>query len=253
MIVEPQMDPERVARVFSDQINMLSREITSVWSKIQQVVYLDSSSLEGVYRQKYEQLMSTYYSQMVVEYRYEEDIEEHDDAHLLHTSKSKQQMNMIQHSMLGRHNKDLYGSTISEVQNTVQQTQEVLNTQDDLRKNDNYEQAISVLKQRTPAKEGPAYQAKSVQKNNVKMMRPKSFSQITTSDRLVKIKNLKKMGDLSQFDIVNDESELNIPYSKNQNTKIQQYQKKRKLKLGLELSPEDTSHRVSRRDMAIGT
>ena len=73
---EDMYDPIQVTNVLFEQIHRLQREIDGVWSKFTQVLYLDPHTLEGILRRRYERQVSQYYSQMVVEYRYEEDIED---------------------------------------------------------------------------------------------------------------------------------------------------------------------------------
>ena len=56
----------------------LQNQIIKVWHKISRVIYLDPRSMERVLRRKYERHVNRFYSQMVVEYRYEEDLEENE-------------------------------------------------------------------------------------------------------------------------------------------------------------------------------
>lgn len=56
----------------------LSNQIFKVWHKISRVIYLDPQCMEKVLRYKYEKQVNRYYSQMVVEYRCEEDAKDFD-------------------------------------------------------------------------------------------------------------------------------------------------------------------------------
>ena len=51
----------------------IQSQIFKVWHKLYRIVYLDPQCVQKVFRLKFERTLSRYYSQMVVEYRQDED------------------------------------------------------------------------------------------------------------------------------------------------------------------------------------
>jgi len=51
----------------------LTNELFKIWYKIGRIIYLDPQCLEKVLRLRYEKIVNKYYSQMVVEYRNDEE------------------------------------------------------------------------------------------------------------------------------------------------------------------------------------